>query len=96
MQTGGGDAASLQLQHPIFHQSHQRGDDHDKPTADQSRQLIAKRFPTAGGQHRQGISPSQNGFDDRTLTRPKTGPAEMLQERLFQKVQSTPDLVKES
>ena len=93
MQTGGGNAASLQLKHLIFHQSHQGGDDHDESTAHQSRQLITERFAAAGGQHRQSVSSRQNRFHNRTLPSAEAGPPEMFLERLFQTVQSTPDLV---
>ena len=87
MQTGGGDATPLQLQDLILHH-HQGGNDHDKASAQQRRQLITKGFTAAGGQHCQGITPSQNGFHNRTLTRPETRPAEMFLERPFQTVQS--------
>ena len=49
MQTGRGDTASLQRHHLIFHQGNQRRDHHHQALADQCRQLIAKRFTSAGG-----------------------------------------------
>ena len=80
MQTGGGDATSLQLQHLILHQSHQWGNNHDESPTHQRRQLIAERLSTAGGQHREGIPPRQNRFHHGTLTSPESRPAEMLLE----------------
>ncbi len=93
MQTGSGDPAWLQLWHLTLHQCPKGRDDHDDATAHQSGQLIAERLAAAGGQPRQGVSPRQNGFHNRALPSPEAGPPEMFLERLFQTVQSTPDLV---
>ena len=84
MQTGGGDPAALQVLHLVFHQGHQRRNHQHQPTPHQGRQLITEGFPRPGGEHRQAVTPCQEGLNHLPLSRPKAAPAEVGLQRLLQ------------
>jgi len=77
VQTGGGDAAALQLAHLVLHQGHQGRDHHHQSLAHEGRQLITERLASPGGKHRQAVPAGQQRLHHGPLARPEALPAEV-------------------
>ena len=75
------DAARGELIDLIFHESDQRRDDDGEAFVEDSRELEAEGFATAGGKEREGVAAGEDVADDFLLVRAEAGVAEIFFER---------------
>ena len=78
---GGRNAPGIERVHLVFHEGKERGDHERKAAEVQRGQLVAERFPAAGGQDRKRVVPAGDGGNDSLLVRAECGIAPVFPEQ---------------